>query len=321
MPSISTFIEYILFADDTTAFYKSRSLDDAFLRLQSELNCLSNWFIANKLLFNVSKTNYILFSTYQKERFIPFNSTHKLSVSSSLITKKESVKFLGLSLDKHLTFNSHCKSISTKLLKGVYALRIASKLLPKQDLLTIYSALFLPYLHYAMLAWGGLCKPLSKYASLHSGDAYKNLPKSLCDIHILQKKAIRIISNSKKLSHHIPLCYNLGLLDLKDLFKQRVLSFFYDYFHELLPPYFSNFFKLELKNDELFVKTKFCRTEIASNSIINFLPAVWNSLDISVKSSINKSKPRFLKDCKNYFISTYENWCCQAVNCYVCEKR
>ena len=47
MPLISTVLNYILFADDTTAIYNSPSIDDLFLTVNAELSKLNNWFAAN----------------------------------------------------------------------------------------------------------------------------------------------------------------------------------------------------------------------------------------------------------------------------------
>ena len=104
MPFISRFINYILFADDTTGLYKSPSLDEAYSTIQKELDMLSTWFSSNKLLINITKTNYILFTTRQREQFIPNEESHKLTLSSTDIIKKNVVKFLGLHLDKNVSF-------------------------------------------------------------------------------------------------------------------------------------------------------------------------------------------------------------------------
>ena len=244
------------------------------------MNSLSTLFSTNKLPINATQTSYILFTTWQRENSIPNNASHKLFLSSSEISKKDSVKFLGLYLDKNLNFNCHYKQVANKLLKGVYALRMSSKLLSTHDLKTIYSALILPYINYAILAWGGPCQPLPKYQSLHSGDSHTSLPKPLSDIHILQKIALRIVSKSNKQAHHIPICYDLELLDLLDLFKLKVLSFFHDYFHQNFPPCFTNLFQFYSKHNETFIKTKYHRTEIAANSFLYYLPNIWKTLDV-----------------------------------------
>ena len=153
-----------------------------------------------------------------------------------------------------------------------------------------------------------------------SGKFTKNVPKSLISIYSLQKRAIRIVSKSKRLTHHIPLCHNCGLLDLFDLYKIKALSFFHDYWSDILPPVFSNLLTFYVKNDQLFIKNKYCRTEIAASTIMHALPSIWNPLDNTIKQAIIKSKTRFIKICKQNYISSYASWTCELIDCYICSK-
>ena len=87
MPLISTVLNYILFADDTTAIYNSPSIDDLFLTVNAELSKLNNWFAANELLINVSKTNFVIFMNQQKEKHVS-PSNYQLFFNNLEINKK-----------------------------------------------------------------------------------------------------------------------------------------------------------------------------------------------------------------------------------------
>ena len=52
---------FILFADDTTIFLSDNNLNNLIEIVNNELIHLCNWFRANKLSLNVSKTNFITF--------------------------------------------------------------------------------------------------------------------------------------------------------------------------------------------------------------------------------------------------------------------
>ena len=58
--------EYILFADDTTLQLSSKSLQDLYDLENFELSKIEDWFKANKLTLNASKTKYILFKNKKK---------------------------------------------------------------------------------------------------------------------------------------------------------------------------------------------------------------------------------------------------------------
>ena len=280
MPSIASFISYILFADDTSGIYSSPSLEDLFNTVENELDTLNAWFSCNRLLINVSKTNFVLFTTRQREQHFnlhPF--LHQLKLSSTPISKKDTVKFLGLQIDKNVTFKNHIECTCKKILNGIYALSRAAKAISGTDLKTLYSALILPYLNYGLLAWGGFCMLNTKYIILDHGGTQNDLGY-LTSIHNLQKRALRIISKVNRHAHHVPLCYNLNLLDLKELYIIKALSFFHDYYHNLLPPAFSNIFTLFYsRNNELLIRKTYRRTKTAATSIIHTLPDIWNSLN------------------------------------------
>ena len=318
MPAISTTLRYILFADDTTGTYSSSSIDDLFDTANREITFLSNWFAANKLMINTSKTNYVLFMSHQKEKHIPSFSDCELSMNSCQINQKDSVKFLGIKLDKNLNFKDHIDSTSVKLTKSLYALSQASKVLPIKDMKTLYCSLFLPHLNYGLLTWGGLCKLDNKYSILDHGIS-NNPMRYLSKLHLLQKRAIRIIAKSNYIAHHIPLCSELDILDLPDLYNVKALSLFHEFYHNNLPPALSNIFDLSYSRDgHLKVKTRFHRTNIAASSIVHTLPDIWNNLPNPIKVKIAFSKKTFLSQVKTFYISKYKTWFCETLDCRSC---
>ena len=76
---------------------------------------------------------------------------------------------------------------------------------PQAVLLIIYNALILPHISYCLLVWG------SKVCNGHP-------------IHLLQKKALRIITNSKYLAHSEPICKQLGLIKAPDMYRIAILE-------------------------------------------------------------------------------------------------
>ena len=53
----STLLDFILFADDTTILFSSDDICSETDKINKELSEISNWFRANKLPVNASKTN------------------------------------------------------------------------------------------------------------------------------------------------------------------------------------------------------------------------------------------------------------------------
>ena len=51
----------LLFADDTAGLKSGLNLNELITKVNTEVNKLANWFRANKMAVNVSKTKYIIF--------------------------------------------------------------------------------------------------------------------------------------------------------------------------------------------------------------------------------------------------------------------
>ena len=99
----------------------------------------------------------------------------------------------------------------------MYSLR---DIYPRAALQNLYNALIMPQFSYCILCWG------SVISENHS-------------LHILQKRALRLITNSRYISHTEPLCKELRVLKVFDMFDVAIWKFYYKLMHNDLPEYFS----------------------------------------------------------------------------------
>ena len=74
---------------------------------------VSEWFQANKLSVNISKSNYIVFKPRQKKQMFDFN----LKINNKKINKIE-VCFLGVILDENLSWKAHISYVAHKISKS-----------------------------------------------------------------------------------------------------------------------------------------------------------------------------------------------------------
>ena len=91
-----------MFADDTNLFFNHKGIKHLFTIVNNELVNIKDWFIANKLFFNVEKTKYSFFHKPSKKDDIHF-CLPELKINNYEIQRKESIKFLGVLLDQHFT--------------------------------------------------------------------------------------------------------------------------------------------------------------------------------------------------------------------------
>ena len=84
----------ILFADDTTLIYYSLpNITELCDKLTHDLQLLEDWFRANKLSLNVSKTNFMIFP-YTKHN--TYEDNKQINISGQLINRVSYTKFLGI---------------------------------------------------------------------------------------------------------------------------------------------------------------------------------------------------------------------------------
>ena len=143
---------------------------------------------------NISKTNYIIFRPRQKK----INSNLVIQYNNQTITQKQYIKFLGVYLDEHLSWKEQINYICNKIAKSVGIIYRSRYLLSSATIigLSLYYTLIYPYLTYCNIVWSSI------YVT--------NLNRIL----LLQKRAVRILTNSEYRAHSDPLFKQLKILDI-----------------------------------------------------------------------------------------------------------
>ena len=101
--SITSVLNYVLFADDTNLFACHKNVDTLISILNKELDKVSNWLKVNKLSLNIKKTHFILF--HNKQKLI--NTKINLKIDNSEIEQAFATKFLGVIINENLTWSDH----------------------------------------------------------------------------------------------------------------------------------------------------------------------------------------------------------------------
>ena len=102
----------------------------------------------------------------------------------------------------------HTDHISLKVSKAIGIIYRLKDVYPLLVVRTLYNTLILLYFNYCIISWS---------ATIRNGNR----------LHLLQKKALRLISNSKYIAHTEPIHKNLRLLKLTDMFPITVWNFYY----------------------------------------------------------------------------------------------
>ena len=108
----SSFFEFILFADDTNLFASGGNQRELYRKVNGELSKLSDWFAHNKLTLNYSKTEFVDFS---KPATVSSQSRLILRIDGNLIRKVDETKFLGVLIDKNISWLGHMGKVLTRI--------------------------------------------------------------------------------------------------------------------------------------------------------------------------------------------------------------
>ena len=175
LPNISTNLKFFLFADDTNIYFESDDLMKLENAVNKELNKLHLWLNVNRLSLNVSKTNFIIFHSYNK----PLKQHITLKMNKKAIMEKDNIKYLGLIIDSHLNWKKHILAVSKKISRCIGIMCKLRQFMNTHMLKNIYYSLLYSHLVYAIQVWGSACS------------------SEINKILVLQKRALRIITSWK----------------------------------------------------------------------------------------------------------------------------
>ncbi len=164
-------------------------------------------------------------------------------------------KFLGIFLDEHLTLDAHSNHIVSKLTRSLFCIKQAKHIIPASGLKSLYFALIHSHLTYCSL--------------IMHGTTIKNRNK----IIKIQKKAIRIMTNSSYNAHTNPLYTEHCILPYELFIKQSQLLFMHSIAYDYAPT---------------VVYLMQPRTETFKKSTLYALPFTWNKLAPEIKFQHNR---------------------------------
>ena len=201
---IFTNLKTVLFADDSTLYVTGEHPINLIHKANTDLQIFYTWCLSNRLTVNLNKTYFMLFSNKPTALLPPL-----LLSQNNTITRTNKHTLLGITFDDTLTFKYHIENLTLKLSRLVSMLHQVKELMPKDILKTLYNAHVLPHLNYCTPIW---CN---------------TYPTHLLPLIRLQKKIIRIITNSDYFAHTQPLFKETGTLKVFDINKLQISVFMY----------------------------------------------------------------------------------------------
>ena len=165
-----------MFADDASIWTSHSDLNEANIRIQRALTAIEEWSKKKKMEINVTKSEVTFFSNCSHEaKWRP-----NLTLNNTAIPYNDSPKFLGVHLDRTLSFQKHTLYVADKVSKRCRILAsLASKSWgwKKKSLRSVYITMQRSVMDYAAPAW----QPWLSATQLNK-------------LEVAQNKALRLIS-------------------------------------------------------------------------------------------------------------------------------
>ena len=178
------------YADDTQLHFSFVSGETEQLQntLSDCVDEMAAWMESNSLKLNRSKTEAIWFSSLRKMNKLP---TKQIRILDTFISPSESVKSLGVFMDKDLSMSSHISKMLQAGFSALRQIRSIKKCLSYESSRILAVALILDRIDY--------CNTL-----------LARLPeKQLCKVQSLVNTIARLITGTRKFDHTTPVLKKL----------------------------------------------------------------------------------------------------------------
>ena len=286
LPKINPNITCLLYADDAAIVIKEKNVKELQDKVNEVMPLLSNWFSANQLSLNVSKTFTQHYSMTSVDLQI------KVSINGSDLKEKEEIKYLGVTIDKSLKFSKHISNTANIVSRNIGIISRMRPYIDEKTTLILYYTMIYPYLNYCCLIWG------VNYAS------------QLQRLNMLQKRAVRLIEKIYPPSSSAPVFKKHKLLNIEEIAKTQMVLVMHKFLIGILP---SSFDTIYLKEEEPVRPRRFTKHIKEPFSYRNYRlftttllgPKLWNIIcaqSFPSTTPITKSKNVIKNICRTHFL-------------------
>ena len=213
------------FADDIDLLNFNNCVKSINKQVNYDLKNLSNWLKANKISLNIGKTELVLFTSSKKQ----LDCDLKIKLNGKRCYEADSVRYLGIQIDKRLPWKQQINHVALKLNKANVMLSKLRHVIDIKTLRSVYYAIFKSHLCYASLV------------RVQSTNSVKRL-------HLLEKKSLRIMFFQSRNSRTGPLFKVSKILKSFDKTALENCIFINKYLKGLFPSIFNNWFKFSFES-------------------------------------------------------------------------
>ena len=293
----------ILYADDSTAITVKNTWEELCAAVGTEMQNIEDWFKANKLKLNASKSKFMLLLPPKYA-----NVEFKVVVDGrevERITGDKTVRFLGVLIDEKLSYSAHYDKVLSKVKSGVAALLQSKNVLSREAKKLVYEALIQSHISYAASVWGNAI----------TGGKKAELLK-------WQKKAVRAIENARYNAHTDPIFQRLEILKFTDVLQLQAVTTLKKLQLGRLPAGLDGFFwqcsPSNTKTRSGALGLMYPVRHFSDVQVLQEMTKAWNRAPEAVKQAASVKRAKSL--CKQQTLETYETVCIRT-DCPECSNK
>lgn len=252
------------FADDTAVLYKAESWPELKKKAEKDFKLIKRWFQENTLTLNCEKTKYLPFTSYSNN--LP--NMGPLTIDEfTKIPEAESIKYLGITIDRHLRWDLQVKNVTNKLRGLLPRFKYLKEFLDINHLKIIYYSLVQTQLSYGIVAWGGV------------SDCY------LQNLTVVQKWILKIIFG-RKITYPTQLLFNENkIFDTRQLFCLNILLKIHSRKIKITP--ISHSYDTRSRQNKCAMPR--CEKTVGQRNCIYLAPRIYDNLPEELKN-VNSSR-------------------------------
>ena len=281
---------FILFADDTNIFVAGKTEEEVYQYANKVLANINDYMLSNLLHINLSKSVYMLFRPGRYSscaRARPYGSEKSIMLADIELTKVDEVRFLGVTIDKDLSWEPHLTRLKAKLTSSIAVIKRIMKYIPESEYKKLYDSLFKSHLSYCISSWGGVT------------------PYKLSKLFSVQKRCVRLLFGSKPsfdhaeyyetcartrtYSEHVatknyalentkPIFNKEKIMSIHNLYTQHTFIELFKILKECQPISLASLFTMSTRSTSYNICIPHFNLELSKNNFLCRASSTWNSL-------------------------------------------
>ena len=268
---------YHMYADDLQLYIHSPtdSINEAVTKINEDLALIYNWTEKFGLRLKTAKSQSMVIGHQRLLSTIDVNSIRPILINSNPIEYSDTVKNLGVYMDKHLNWNTQVTQICKKVFSLLHSLKHMRNSLPLSLKKTLIHTLVMPHFDY--------CDELLTNMTFHQTERLQRV----------HNECIRFVCNIRRFDHVTPSFEYLNWTRLEERRNMHSLIFLFKVIFTPSPAYLSSQFHFisspRAQNNSILLIPQHS-TSFYSSSFSVSVSRLWNSLPENVRGCRTLSK-------------------------------